>query len=167
MNTSKILKISIIFLFGFLSANLVGLYFVYGFEVPVSFNSLSPFSFIFNSNSAPFDFVDESEIQIYNDRVVINIDGASISRYAPTGSMKPVLDAGANGIRIVPESEEDIHIGDIISFRQDSYLIVHRVVDKGTDEKGVYFITKGDNNNITDGKIRFEDIEFVTIAVVW
>ena len=79
----------------------------------------------------------------------------------------PVLDKGANGIRIKPATEDDVHVGDIISFRQDGYLIVHRVIDKGTDEQGIYFITRGDNNNVTDGKIRFEDIEYVTIGVIW
>ena len=163
MNTSKILKISMIFLIGFLSANLFGLYLVYGFEIPASFDYLG-FSF---DNSAPFDFIKEKDIQVYNDKIIINIDGASIGRYAPTGSMKPVLDSSANGIRIKPQSEEDIHIGDIITFRQDNYLIIHRVIDIGTDNEGIYFITKGDNNDIIDGKIRFKDIEYITIGVIW
>ena len=46
-------------------------------------------------------------------------------------------------------------------------LIVHRVVEKGIDEQGVYFITKGDNNNIDDCKIRFKDIDTVLIAVIY
>jgi hypothetical protein len=44
---------------------------------------------------------------------------------------------------------------------------VHRVIDKGIDEKGVYFVTKGDNNSVVDGKVRFKDIEYVTIAIIW
>jgi len=167
MKVDKIIKISIIFLIGFLSANIFGLYLIYGFEMPLSFNNLS-FPFVSNdNNSAPFDFIQEENIKIYDDKIVISIDGASLSRYAPTGSMKPVLDEGSNGIRIKPNSEEDIHIGDIISFRQDKFLIVHRVVDIGTDSDGVYFITKGDNSNLSDGKVRFEDIEFITIGVIW
>lgn len=163
MNTGKILKVSIIFLLGFLSANLVGAYFVYGFEIPASFDYLG-LSF---DNSAPFDFIKENQIQVYDDKIIINVDGASIGKYAPTGSMKPVLDAETNGIRIKPQSEKDIHIGDIITFRQDNYLIIHRVVDIGTDSEGVYFITKGDNNNVVDGKVRFKDIEYITIGVIW
>ena len=81
--------------------------------------------------------------------------------------MKPVLDSGANGIRVEPSSEDEIHIGDIITFRQDNYLIVHRVIDIGTDSEGVYFITKGDNNSIADGKVRFKDVEYVTVGVIW
>ena len=59
-------------------------------------------------------------------------------------------------------------IKDIISFRKDKLLIVHRVVEIGNDEQGVYFITKGDNNYIRDlYKIRFEDIKDVSIGVIW
>ena len=160
MKISSIIKISVIFLVGFLSANLINLYFISGFE--------SPFSYIVGDNkSAPFDFIDEEQIKIYNDRIVIFIDGASISRYAPTGSMKPVLDKGSNGIRIVPKSEKEIHIGDLITFRKDNYLIVHRVIDRGSDSEGVYFITKGDNNNVVDGKIRFKDVEYITVGMIW
>ena len=164
MNTEKLIKASIIFLFGFLSANIIGLYLIYGSEIPFSFNN---FSFSIGNNSAPFDFVTENQIQVYDDKIIIDIDGASISRYAPTGSMLPVLDEGSNGIRIVPKSEEDIHVGDIITFRQENMLIVHRVISKGADDQGTYFITKGDNSPINDGKVRFKDIEYITIGVIW
>lgn len=164
MDLEKIIKIIIIFLIGFLSANLAGYYLVYGLENPLSMN----FGFAgFSSNNAPFDFIKENQIEIYPDKVIIKVDGASLSRYAPTGSMIPVLDEDANGIRIKPKSEEDIHIGDIVTYRNEIGLIVHRVMDKGTDEKGTYFITKGDNVNLVDGKIRFEDIEYKTIAIIW
>ena len=168
MNTQNILKISIIFLLGFLSANLVGAYLIYGFEMPASFNYLG-FS-LGNGNNGdytPFDFINENQIKVYDNRIVIYVDDASIGRYAPTGSMKPVLDEGSNGIRIKPKSEKDIHLGDVITFRDEGYLIIHRVVDIGTDDKGVYFITKGDNNSVSDGKVRFKDIRYLTIGVIW
>jgi len=164
MNINQIIKISIIFFLGFLSANLMGFYFVYGAEMPLNLFNLSSNS---DNNSAPFDSIKENQIQVFEDKIVINIKGTSISRYAPTGSMLPVLDQGSNGIRIVPKSEDEIHIGDIITFEQDNMLIVHRVVEIGTDDKGIYFITKGDNNNINDGKIRFENIKYLTIGVIW
>jgi len=164
MNTEKIIKICVIFLLGFLSANFIGFYLVYGLEIPFSFNNFS----LFNDNdSAPFDFVDESQIKVYDDKIVIDIKDASLSRYAPTGSMLPLLDENSNGIRIKPESEDDIHVGDIITFEQGDYLIVHRVIEKGIDENGIYFITKGDNTNISDGKIRFSEIKYITIGIIW
>jgi len=161
-----IFGIGMIFLFGFLSANLVNYYLVYGLETPFSDN-FGLFSRGFDIDSAPSDFVDEEQIDVYDDKIVINIGGVSLSRYAPTGSMRPVLDYGSTGIRIVPEGESDINKGDIITFRDDSLLIVHRVVEKGIDSEGVYFITKGDNNSVSDGKIRFEDIEYLTVGVIW
>ena len=163
MKKSIIIKVSVIFLVGFLSANLINLYFISGFEIPLS---LDYFGFSKNL-SAPFDFIDEDQIKIYDDRIVIFIEDASLSRYAPTGSMLPVLDNGANGIRVQPSSEDKIHIGDIITFKRDNYLIVHRVIDIGTDSEGVYFITKGDNNSISDGKVRFKDVEYLTVGVIW
>jgi len=164
MDIEKLIKFCIIFLLGFVSANLIGFYFVYGSEMPLGLLNLSLGS---DNNSAPFDFVNENQIQIFDDKVVINVQGASIGKYAPTGSMLPVLDQGSNGIRIVPESESDIHVGDIISFESDNMLIIHRVVKIGKDNEGVYFITKGDNNNINDEKIRFKDIKYITIGVIW
>ena len=96
---------------------------------------------------------------------MINIPNASISSYAPTGSMKPTFDQGSNGIRIIPNSAEQIETGDIVTFGDQN--IVHRVIEKGKDEDGYWFVTKGDNNQMSDGKIRFEDIKYVTIGVLY
>ena len=160
MKPLNILLITLIFLLGFLSATI----FNYNFNVlenPFSINNG------LNNGKAPSDFVKEEQIKIYDDRIIIYINDASLSRYASTGSMKPLLDEGANGIRIKPDSEDDIHVGDIITFEQSEELIVHRVIEKGNDEQGAYFVTKGDNNNVTDGKIRFEEVRYVTIAMIW
>ena len=158
-SANNIIKFFFIFLLGFISAN-IGLYFVYGYEMPFSTG-------INGSKQAPSDFIGENQIQVFSDKIIIYINDASISRYAPTGSMKPILDENSNGIRIKPESEDGINVGDIITFKRDGYLIVHRVIEKGIDENGYYFITKGDNTNISDGKVRFKDIEYVTIGVLW
>lgn len=163
MKLNNLLKVSMIFLAGFLFANLLGYYFASGLE--------NPFlnGFVFNSSSAstPSDFVKENQIEVYADKVVIKVKNAGIGRYAPTGSMEPVLDENSNGIRIIPESEEQINIGDIITFEKNNELIIHRVIEKGIDKNGTYFITKGDNNDITDGKIRFNEIKYLTIGVIW
>lgn len=171
MNIIKFLRASLIFLLGFLSANFFGFYLVYGFENPFIGNfskDLSfPLGFLNYSKNAPFDFVKENQIEIYPDKIIINVENASIARYAPTGSMKPLLDENSNGLRIIPQSEKDIHLGDIITFEQDGNLIVHRVINKSRDSEGVYFITKGDNNSVSDGKIRFKDIKYITIGIIW
>jgi len=153
----QILMYAIVFLIGFLSCMLL------------TFSEIEmPLGLDFNSDlEAPGNWITEDQIHVYDNIVVIDIEDASISRYAPTGSMKPVLDRESNGIRIKPENKEQIKVGDIITFEQDGYLIIHRVVEIGEDDKGTYFITKGDNSNVTDGKIRFEDIKYITIGIIW
>ena len=159
MKIKNILLIFCVFMLGFVSANLFSFDNQY-LETPFSTN-------VVYDNHAPNDFIDENQIRIYEDRIVIYIDDASLSEYADTGSMKPLLDKGANGIRIKPLNEEEIDVGDLISFRDGEKLIIHRVVKKGMDDEGIYFIPKGDNNNIDDGKIRFENIEYITVGVLW
>lgn len=117
--------------------------------------------------SGPGDDIKENQIQVYNDKIIIEIENASIGRYAATGSMTPVLNENSNGIRVPVYSEKDIQVGDIITFSDGNELIVHRVIEKGEDLEGVYFITKGDNNSYADGKIRFEQIKYKTIGVLW
>lgn len=153
----KVLTFVIVFAIGFLSCMLL------------SFSEIEmPLGISLNSETeAPADWIKEEQIHVYENIVVIDVEDASVSRYAPTGSMKPVLDKGSNGIRIKPASAEQIEAGDIITFEQDGQLIVHRVVEIGEDNEGNYFITKGDNNNVTDGKVRFEDIKYVTIGIIW
>jgi signal peptidase I len=120
-----------------------------------------------NSVATPSDWIEEEDILLYDDRIVLNIKNATVSNYVATGSMRPVFDEGANGIRVVPSSEDDIEVGDIVSYGYNDGLIVHRVVEKGQDKNGVYFVVQGDNSLVNDGKIRFEDIEYVTIGVLY
>ena len=166
MDIIKIINVCIIFLLGFLIASFIGLYLISGLELPfgsfINNLSLNP-----NFTEAPSDYIKEGQIQIYENSVVINVEGASIGRYASTGSMIPILNEYSNGIKIKPKSEEEIKVGDIITFDQNGVLIVHRVIVKDTDDEGVYFITKGDNNLTNDGKIRFEDIRYKTIGIIW
>lgn len=158
----NIFNFVLVFLMGFLACLIVTLAYS-NVEMPLRIGEVS----IISLSNSPGDWIKEENIHIYENAVVIDIQDSSLSRYAPTGSMKPVLDAGSNGIRIVPENPGQIQVGDIITFEYNNELIIHRVIEKGVDEQGAYFITKGDNNNVTDGKIRFKDIKYVTIAVLY
>ncbi len=154
----KFFRYILIFLAGFLSCMLI-------------LNSFSAVETPYGKNvtnvTSPQNRINEDQIVIFSDRIIIKLDDASLSKYAATGSMKPVLDKGANGIRIKPNSVDEIHRGDIITYTFNGKLIVHRVIDKGVDTKGIYFITKGDNNEFSDKKIRFEDIKYVTVGVLY
>ncbi len=156
----KLLTYALVFVFGFLSCALFiyGMYF--GKEIPSAFGMQS-------EAESPGDWINEKQIHVYENAIVIDVEDASLSSYALTGSMKPVFDENSNGIRIKPENPEEIKLGDIISYEKDNELIVHRVIEKGEDSEGTYFITKGDNNNVDDGKIRFSQIKYVTIGVLY
>lgn len=117
--------------------------------------------------AAPSDHISEKDILVLDDRLVINISNVKISNYAETGSMLPFFDKGANGIQVVPESEDDVEVGDIISYEIEGVSIVHRVVEKGVDERGTYFVIKGDANLAEDGKIRFKDIERIVVGILY
>lgn len=119
---------------------------------------------------SPYNHVQEHQISVEDGRVVIQLEGQDVrwSKYTNSNSMDQTLDEGHNGIEVVPRSTDEIHVGDIVAFTYNSNLVVHRVVEIGTDEQGWYAETKGDNNQHTDpGKRRFEDIERLTVAIIF
>lgn len=119
---------------------------------------------------SPFDHIKEEQIHVYDDVVVLDIKNASWASFANTKSMDPLLDGEANGIEIKPKSIDDIHVGDVVSYKPTftDGLVIHRIVETGFDENGWYAITKGDNNNVEDPeKIRFEQINGILVAIVY
>jgi hypothetical protein len=151
-----------VFCLGFLSCLFLGYIFFYsGVEMPFGTG------FVIGDVGAPSTWVADEEIILFDNEVLLRIENVSMSRYASTGSMLPTLGRNSRGLVVVPRDVGQVGVGDIVSFRDFGRLIVHRVVEKGTDEEGVYFITKGDNSDFLDGKIRFEDIEHVLIGILY
>lgn len=116
---------------------------------------------------SPSNYLNESQIEIQDNMVIIKIGNASIGKFANTSSMMPLINENSNSIRIVPVKPEQIHVGDIITFEQDNILVVHRVVETGYDAEGWYAITKGDNTAESDGRIRFWQIKYITIGILY
>lgn len=117
---------------------------------------------------SPGDWVKEEQIKIYPNQIILDIKEARWTRFTDTNSMDPFLDAGSNGIEIIPDSPEKINAGDIISYQTNYGVIIHRVVEKGTDEQGIYYLVKGDNNPSVDpGKVRFEQVKGVLVAIIY
>ncbi len=89
--------------------------------------------------------------------------------FTNTNSMDPVIDEGSQAIQIVPLTPDEIQVGDIISYDSGSYgVIIHRVVQTGTDETGWYAIVKGDNNPAADPiKVRFSMVRRVLVGVLY
>lgn len=122
------------------------------------------------SKIAPYDHITEDKIHVYNDRIVIFLENPEWSKFTDTNSMLPILDIGSNAVRIKPRSIEDIHVGDIISYKSKyaSGIIIHRVIEIDEDNDGWYCKVKGDNNPFNDpGKIRFEQILGINVMIIW
>lgn len=136
-----------------------------------SLNASAPFSLLGTSELiSPKDWVKESQIHVYKDRIVLDIQDASWAKFTDTNSMDPLFDAESNTIEIRPEDPDDLKVGDIISFWSASIgtTVIHRIVEKGEDDEGEYFITKGDNNLYKDPeKVRFEHVKGVVVGIIY
>jgi len=120
--------------------------------------------------NSPGDWIKEDQIKVYNDRIIIDLKDAEWASFTDTNSMDPIIDETANAIEIIPKSADDIHVGDIISYKSDyaDGTIIHRIIKIGSDEEGWYCIVKGDNNQSPDpGKIRFKQIKRVLVAIIY
>jgi len=140
----------------------------YDAEKPFSF-SIVPFMKS-PERSSPSDHIKESQIHVYDNQVVIDAKGASWAAFTDTNSMDPFFDDTANSIEVMPDSADGVNVGDIISYRSSitDDLIVHRVVSKGVDGDGVFFIVQGDNNPSQDPeKIRFDQVHGVLIGIIY
>ena len=140
------------------------------------FNLEKPFYFsFFGSNNpkdvpSPYDRINKDQVHVYNDRIVIDLKGANWAEFTDTDSMDPLLDIEANSFEIKPESYEDIHVGDIVSYASEysDGLTVHRVVETGEDKQGWYCRVKGDNlTSLDPGNIRFEQINGILVGVIY
>jgi len=119
---------------------------------------------------SPGDWVSEDQIKVYDDEVVLQLTGATWAKFTDTNSMDPFLDDGANAIEIMPDSAEAIQVGDIISYQTDGgiIIIIHRVIEVGEDNDGIYYTVQGDNNTFADStKVRYDDVVGVLVAIIY
>jgi len=118
--------------------------------------------------SSPSDWIKEEQIKVYQDKIILNIQNANWSKFTNTNSMDPFLDEDANAIEILPENPQDIKVGDIISYNTVFGILIHRVIEVGEDEAGLYYLVKGDNNIFRDPfKVRYEDLQGVLVAIIY
>ncbi|MBW2979151.1 signal peptidase I [Candidatus Woesearchaeota archaeon] len=148
--------------------------FLLGWFSNSAFSELSKAQFPLSSAApekpSPSDWIKPEQIHVFQDKVVIDVENPSWAMFTDTNSMDPVFDAEANTIEITPKDPTQIKIGDIISYKSElcDCIVVHRVIGKGVDEKGFYFIVKGDNNPVKDPeKVRFEQIVGVVVGVIY
>ena len=119
---------------------------------------------------SPADYLGDSQIRVYKDRVIINVENVKWAGFADTKSMLPVINKDSNALQIEPVCPSQIQIGDIVSYKSKyaDGIIIHRVIDMAQDNEGVYFVLKGDNNPTADpGKIRCDQIQRKVIGVLY
>ncbi|MFC1690893.1 signal peptidase I [Nanoarchaeota archaeon] len=137
-------------------------------EEPFSFNSLIGFES--PERYSPADHISEDQIHVFNDKIIIDLTNAEWSTFTDTNSMDPLFDSGANGLEIIPETPDEIKVGDVVSYHSEiaNGLVIHRVIEKDIDEQGVYFILKGDNNKTPDPeKVRFKDVSGIMVGILY
>jgi len=119
---------------------------------------------------SPADRIKEDDVNVFSNSVRIDIKNAKSRKFIDSNSMDPLIDEGTTTIEIKPKFASDIKVGDIIAYDVDGYdyAFVHRVIEIGKDNEGVYFITKGDNFYKEDpNKIRFSGIEGVVVGILY
>jgi signal peptidase I len=94
-----------------------------------------------------------------------------------SGSMYPSIKKGDAVMVDKKQKIEDLKVGDIIAYRKDDRIIIHRIVSKEMNQDGIIAVdTKGDANNTNDnvevtdnelvGKITFT-IPYLAWPTVW
>ena len=94
-----------------------------------------------------------------------------------SGSMTPNINKGdVVVIEKVDDNYEDIEIGQVVAYKYDNVIIVHRLVKKIKHENEYYFYTKGDANENIDNYLITQDmivgvvnvrIPYIGIPTVW
>ncbi len=120
------------------------------------------------SVESPSDHIDDEDLVVLKDKAMIEKENIIWARVKDTHSMEPVLNADSVSLELAPQDTSFIDKGDIISFRQDSKFIIHRVILTGHDNLGWFAVTKGDNNKEPDPyKVRFKDIKGVVVGILY
>lgn len=120
--------------------------------------------------AGPFARIGREDIQIYDDRVVINVNQAFPVYFTESRSMYPFINQNVYAIEMKPNKADELGIGDVIGYESQVFntTIVHRITEIGFDEKGWYALTKGDANPAPDPeKVRFESVRGVLIGLIY
>lgn len=160
------LTLILVFLAGFVTAGILTLVPFASATDLVENNLIVP-----TDQLSPQDHVNENQIEVYKDKVVLDVANVQWASFSDTNSMDPYFDTGANALQLIPESPSDIAVGDIVSYSPQgspAKHVIHRVVYIATDNEGIYYIIKGDNNKVADpGKVRFDQIDRVLIGIIY
>ena len=146
-------------------------YFIYtALEVKEDIQLVTKEAKVEREKISPYNYIKHDDILVYADKVELKVTAPSITAIAKTHSMDPLIDNETHVIQITPKSADDVHVGDIVSYRSNyaDGIIIHRVIGVGEDEQGWYAEIKGDNNFLRDpGFVRFSQIEKIGVIIVY
>lgn len=96
--------------------------------------------------------------------VVLMILVSGVFRYqligVASGSMNPIIKKGDAVMIDQKILVNDLKTGDIIAYKKDNLIIIHRIVNINIEDDIVIFSTKGDANNTEDDiKLNIDDIK--------
>lgn len=125
--------------------------------------------FVFMNVKSPHVRLSEKNIQVTNKSASVLLQKPRWGIVGDTKSMEPVLTVGTQTIDIKPKSQSNLHVGDIITYEDESgELIIHRISEIGNDTNGWYAVTKGDNNPYKDlQKVRFSQVSGVVVGIFY
>ena len=116
--------------------------------------------------ASPSDHITRDNIIITDKFLILSIDNSILADFKDTGSMMPVLNQYSTGIEIVPKTEDEIKIGDIIVYQKDNERIIHRVKYIKEENGEKTFVLKGDNDN-KEESVKFADIKYILVGVLY
>ncbi len=160
------LKILIIMFFGCI----IGVLSVYMYEARLY--PIVQIIELINPPTAPSDYINESQIQIFDDKFCVEVPNTHLTSYTATNSMLSTLDDKSNGIEI-PANQTQINVGDIVAYRSsdknETHLIAHRIIEiKNDSQNKTIYLLKGDNNGfMADGWINESQIVWKTISIIY
>ncbi len=110
----------------------------------------------------PGDILSTKDIHLNKQNVTINLGRFILFSSIDSGSMRPLFDGGHEILVQPMDNASKYNVGDIIVFEKLLHAnlpTAHQVIEKGIDNEGVYYLTKGYNNIIQDPfKVRPEEI---------
>jgi len=169
----KAFVVTFVFMLGFLTSNI---YADISTQTPANLNaaSVNTQSTLGDNRTdevpSPSSWITDKQIGVYSKSVILDVQDPQWATFTDTHSMEPVISSRSYAIEVVPESADQINVGDIVSYNSKyaDGTIIHRVIQKSSDADGIYFIVKGDNNPTQDpGKIRFDQIQRVVVAIIY
>lgn len=114
--------------------------------------------------------INKNNIKFYPNKVIVYED-FTYGVLSDTWSMLPLVDETSFFIlQDITKYNKEINICDIIIWKDPNSLeqYGHRVIYKGYDKEGLFYVTKGDNTKHNDAKkIREDMVRFMVVGILY